>query len=343
MSRRQLLAWVLGLIAVLAPPLVANEMPRQKIAVANGEDLALTADGRWVIASSMPGAGLSEGALYGIDVDSGAVAVLTADQVSEHAGAWAGCPAPEAPQTLSPHGIALQTIEGREILLVVNHGARESVEVYEVVGDDALTLRWLDCLVLPQGAMANAVAATADGRVFVTNMNDDSDTGDDRRWMGNVLVWSAGAGWAPLADSRIYAPNGLLVADDGRTLYVASWAGGEVIRLSADPTMPRAVLALPFLPDNLRWGDGGTLLATGLRGTPEAVVNCVMGPCEQPPLTGVAHIDTATFQASCVRELALAMGTVAVPVGGDLWVGPVRGEAIWVVDGGEGGGIHCRD
>lgn len=336
-----------GLLAMLAVPSLGDELARARVAVPNGEDMALTGDARWVIVSSMPDMGQPGGGLYGVDVETGDVRQLPVDEIGERAGVLASCEGPESPQSLSPHGIAIHDRDGRETLFVVNHGSRESVELYEVVSGNTLALRWVDCLVLPEGTSANAVAVTQDGRVFVTNMNaaatrPDSGAGESERWMGNVLVWTASSGWEPLAESAIFAANGLLVEEDGSTVYVASWAAGEVIRLTTDASVPRAVLSLPFLPDNLRWGDGGQILAAGLRGTPEQVVACVMGSCEQQPLTAVAYIDPARLEATCIRELGLGMGTSAIAVGSDLWVGPVRGDQLWIVDG-QPGLVNCRE
>lgn len=140
------------------------------------------------------------------------------------------CDAPAPLGAFSPHDIALQNVEGRETLYVVNHGQRESVEMYDVVADDSLVIHWVGCLELPEGAAANAVAVSTDGRIFVTNMMDLTDKEDEQsRWMGDVLVWAQDAGWQSVPNSRTYAPNGLLVSDDGNELYVASWARGEVI------------------------------------------------------------------------------------------------------------------
>lgn len=331
MKRHLWLALIWWLVTQLALPTWAETPLAATVAIPNAEDLALVADGRWVIASSMPAAmGEAGGALYGVEVASGAVTQLAPDHEAGDSRSWTGCVAPESAHTLSPHGIAAHELDGRELLFVVNHGQRESVEIYEVEAGDTLALRWLDCLELPEGASGNAVAATTDGRVFVTNMNDlEPVPGENARWMGNVLVWTAEAGWSALSGSRLYAPNGLLVTEDGATLYVTSWAAGEVIRLSGGE---QVALKLPFLPDNLRWETNHALLATGLRAEPMAVVACLIGQGRCDTIhTSVARIRTDTFSVDCVRELPLAMGTATLPVGAHWWVGPVRGESIGIV------------
>lgn len=335
MKRTQWLALAGWLVALLIPSGWAGAGSADTVAVPNAEDLALVAEGRWVIASSMPAVMGEPGALYGIATASRAVIALAPDREAVDSRSWAGCDRPLSSDNLSPHGIAVQKIDDRELLFVVTHGQREAVEIYEVREGEALSLHWLDCLALPTGASANAVAATADGRVFVTNMNapEEPESSDETsRWMGNVLVWSAAAGWAPLAGSRMYAPNGLLVSDDGATVWVASWAGGEVVRWSEGQ---QTALSLPFLPDNLRWESDDTLLAAGLRASPMAVVACLMGQGDCAAIrTAVARVDVSAdaFRLDCVRELALSMGTSALPVDSDWWVGPVRGDDIQIVD-----------
>lgn len=351
MRGTRLLAQGLWIVGLLASPVGAGEVVKQRIEVMNAEDLALVDNGRWVIASSMPGGSLPHGALYGVGVESGVAYRLESDRVAGKDPSGAACDGPEPHGKLSPHGIDLQTVDGRETLFVVNHGQRESVEIYEVAAGDILELSWVDCLVLPEGAVANAVAVTPDGRVFVTNMvdlaGDDSveEDGEAARWMGNILVWSKETGWERVPNSRIHAPNGLLVTEDGRDLYVASWAGGEVIRLPVSGDGSRATLALPFLPDNLRWGSENTILATGLHGTPEDVVACVMaqGACDISIPTGIASIATNELSLDCVRAIPLQMGTSTIAVGEDLWVGPVRGDHVWVIEGGEAAWDHCRE
>lgn len=323
-----------------------HEETERRIVVANAEDLALTGDGRWVIVSSMPGGAVLQGALYGVAVNDDEVFRLEFEQVASDRRLHTDCDAPVPLGEFSPHGIALQNVEGRETLYVVNHGQRESVEMYDVVADDSLAIHWVGCLELPEGAAANAVAVSTDGRIFVTNMMDLTDKDDEQsRWMGDVLVWAQDAGWQSVPNSRTYAPNGLLVSDDGNELYVASWAGGEVIRLSVAEDHARTTLSLPFLPDNLRWGPDRTILATGLHATAEEVVTCVMAQdaCDIAIPTGIASIDTANYSLGCVRELPLHMGTSTIAVGQDFWVGPVRGEQLWVVDRRELDERHCRE
>ncbi len=321
---------LLGILAAAVPVAAARTL-----GVPNAEDLALVDGGRWVVASSMPGGQLARGGLYAVNVASGDATLITPRPAPELP--WdPSCKQPVAADKFAPHGISTSVAEdGGERLWVVNHGARESIEIYRISGGEALNLSWQGCLPLPPGAMGNAVAVDAQGRVFVTNYGA-SLSGAPRadRWMGDVLVWQRGRGWQTVAGSDIFAPNGLLVSADGQQLYVNSWAAGQVLHLDRT-TGERQTLTLPFLPDNLRWGAAGEIVAAGLYATATEVARCVMasGPCEQQIATGAALIGATDFSVKCQRKTGLHMGTVALRVADELWLGPVRGDAILTLDG----------
>jgi len=336
-----------GLLALISAPLFAEVVPLKQFNIINAEDLASIDNGSWVIASSMAGGQQQSGALYTVNTETGTTIKVypPGDRAGLEATADAppivpGCDAQVPPSAFAPHGIATQTLSpNRETLFVVNHGVRESIEVFEIVMDKVPKLVWQGCIPLPNETMGNAVAVTKDYQVYVSNMRAPADEGAKKvKWMGNILVWSKGSGWSAIAGSNIYAVNGLLVSDDGSEIYVASWAGGEVIKLtrrtSDKESATRQTLSLPFLPDNLRWGPDKTILATGLRSNPGAVGECVMATdtCKHSIPTGIASIKSDSFAMQCLRNIPFQMGTTSLPVGNKLWVGPTRGESVWVLD-----------
>lgn len=338
--------------------------PQRQLQLINAEDLALTNNSQWVIASSMSGGLQKEGALYAVNVASGTSYKLYPEEKTGQHSKIAGCDLPVAPGSFAPHGIALKTLSsGKERLFVVNHGGRESIEVFDLVNGETPSVDWQGCIPLPDGTRANAVDVTFNAAtdeideikdaaiygttIYVTNMRAPAEDGKPAaRWTGNILVWSATAGWATVPDSTMYAPNGLLVADDGNTFYVASWAGGEIIKLSKsrqNAALARQTLSLPFQPDNLRRGHNNTIIATGLRGSPENIAHCTMSswPCDISIPTGIATIDSETMAVDCIRHIPLQMGTVALPVKDTLWVGPTRGDSVWVIKAGEANRGGC--
>ena len=86
------------------------------------------------------------------------------------------------------------------------------------------------------------------------------------------------------------------------------------------------------MPDNLRWTDRDTVLATGQMTTPDALLACVKktGPC--PREVTVTEIDPADM--SVVQEWhfdageTLGLGTTATQVGNEIWVSGILGRVI---------------
>ena len=86
-------------------------------------------------------------------------------------------------------------------LLSVQHGGRESVEMFEVTqSSEGWALAWRGCVIAPKGSMINDVVATPDGGFLVTHMMPKSTTflGKMYEFMkvsllgiksGYVLVW----------------------------------------------------------------------------------------------------------------------------------------------------------
>src|SRR3546814_363906 len=94
----------------------------------NIEDMVVTSDQSWVIASSMVGGTQPQGALYLIDAKTSTPAriALTAAEGTPR------CPGGFQPSSLAPHGLALRPEGGDSVLYVVNHGGRESIERFRV-------------------------------------------------------------------------------------------------------------------------------------------------------------------------------------------------------------------
>jgi hypothetical protein len=146
---------------------------------------------------------------------------------------------------------------------------------------------------------------------------------------GDVLIWRARTDWRTVPGSAMYGPNGLVVAPDGRHLYVAAWPAATVVELTLGKTTVRRTLALDFLPDNLRWGDAGMLLATGHRTKAQAATDCYLSTrthCTIP--SAFAEIDAASMTVRCTARTPIDFATVAAPVGDEFWIGTARGERI---------------
>ena len=74
-------------------------------------------------------------------------------------------------------------------LAIINHADRESVELFDVLGNgDGLRLEWRGCALLPPDTAANDVAIHSDGRLFVSNYAPSTATCVRSRRSSQVCV-----------------------------------------------------------------------------------------------------------------------------------------------------------
>ncbi|MDB6061240.1 MAG: hypothetical protein JWM78_1343 [Verrucomicrobiaceae bacterium] len=327
------LRFALNIIFIFAMTGAANMANADsRVAVFNAEDFALLDGGKWVISSSMLGGQQAQGGMYAIDVRTGVAQQIYPNSAAEKS-TLPGCPEQVAAAEFAPHGVALhKSTKGETLLYVVNHGGRESIEIFAVELRDKPVLHWRGCLVEPAGAFGNAVAVAADDTVYMTNMGRPMDgSAAFSPFGGDVLAWTAATGWRTVPNSALEAPNGLLVSADGGTLYVASWTQSEMFKLTlATGDTKREVLKLPLLPDNLRWSDDGSIFATGHRTAAALVQDCYVatGRCEKPIPSGISKIDPKSLTISCSSDIDQSMATTTLIIGDDLWVGTARGDSI---------------
>ena len=295
------------------------------------EDLVVVPGGRWVVASVFGGNGIN---LIRVSDRTTTVAYPSASARERFdAKAYAGCPGPPdtgAKAKFSTHGLSLQP--GRNSihrLLVVAHGGRESVEVFELDARPSTpVLTWIGCAVAPDPVGLNSVRWLADGGFVASNFLARNIDADSRAKMlagernGELWEWHAGTGWKKVPGSEAAGANGLEISGDGKWFYIAAWGSQSFFRLSRGDAAPkRDEIPLGFRVDNIRWAKDGTLLAAGQRGD---------APGSQTSI--VVKVDTKTMKMTEILQRpnldVFGAGTVAVEVGNDLWVGSFRGDRI---------------
>ncbi len=296
------------------------------------EDMAPLANSAWVIVSSY-----STDGIYRVDTRTRQAANLVPTaRVSWNKRAFRDCPGPLGKGGLTAHGIAL-TNDAAPLLFVINHGSREAIEVYKVRRRDA-ALTWVGCVPVPDDVMANSIVRLRSGALVVTSLGTpktnflpDIVAG---RPTGNVRLWSKESGWSLLAHSQGSGPNGLALAPDERSVYVAMSGSREIVRLALDGSQaPVRSAQLGILPDNLRWTPEGRLITTGMRYDPEVNSRCFSGqPCQpQFDIYEIAADDMAVTNLSGRFESrTMPLTTTALRVGGDLWVSSISGTSIAV-------------
>jgi len=303
--------------------------------VKNVEDIVRVPGTRWLIGSSMrlgkathePGA-----ALYLIDSEakSATTAAIGSDPAKD--GPFANCPVPDLTR-LGTHGLELREGEGGiHTLYAINHGGRESMEVFRVdARGPAPAIAWTGCIMMPANAWANSVASLPGGALVISKF---ADLDKLRSTMGPVYrgettgvtyIWTPGAGFSELKGARLSGNNGVVVSKDGKRLWINDQGRYQIVRFMLDGSAPPAYAKVGFRPDNLRWAPDGTILAAGQ-------IVAVDGSLAANNGWGVARINPDTMAATPVTTQPgrpqFSNGTVALQVGNTLWLGTFRGDRI---------------
>ena len=252
------------------------------------------------------------------------------------------------PAFFAPHGIDAGTrrADGSVPLAVVNHGERESVELFDLTGRGAAAqLRWRGCVRLPEDTTGNDVALATDGSLFVTNYQPVSGglhgftytvRGGLGFATGDVLVWRPDEGWQRLPGTRGAHPNGITLAPDGGRVFFAEMNAGAVRESPTDTDLAEqneaGAITIGGRPDNLSWSPQGSLLSAVHLAGP-GVLACRWGrlPCR----TAWALIEIEPDLSSAVELLrhdGEAVGGVssAVEVAGRFYLGAIRDDRIGV-------------
>jgi sugar lactone lactonase YvrE len=334
MKTSTLLAVVLACIVpqTLAAQTTANCAPAGNIQFVCGqegpEDLIYLPGTDWVVASSMAGSG----GIRLINVHDKASTTLypsadAKDQLDKKT--YDACPgAPEADDKakFTTHGLALRA--GRNsthTLYAVHHGKRESIEVFQVdARGKAPTITWIGCAVAPDPIGLNSVVPLpGDGFVATNYLERGANASASRTKMmagennGELWEWHTEKSWAKVPESEAAGANGVEVSKDGKWLYVAAWGSQSFFRVSRGQTpAKRESIPLGFRVDNIRFAPDGSILAAGQGQRTSNIVRIDPGTLKVTEL--IKQPDSASFGA----------GTVAVPVGKELWVGSFRGDRI---------------
>lgn len=315
----------------------------------NPEDMAALPDGRHVIVSEYGGMnGEQAGTLALLDVETGRRTVLYDGGSTAEAGSWgaAGC-AETAAGVFSPHGIHLSRRAGGKLqLLAVQHGDRDSVEMFQVVEDGVgWSLRWRGCVIGPEGSLLNDVAGTPDGGFLVTHMFPRREGSPGMMVeaakvtlfgaeTGHVLAWRPGAGFHRLAGSEGAIANGIEISPDGSTAFVNYSMAGEVRVIDvAGGGVKGSLTDLPPL-DNASWAPDGRLLVAGGLGDTLDMMACESieaGAC--PAAFAIIAVDPVTMESETVFEsdpgTPGGAGTVGLAMpDGTLLIGTFAGDRI---------------
>lgn len=309
---------------------------------ANAEDLVRVPGTDWVLASRMANPADMQGMFYLLDAGDHSWRQLDIDEISAapDAALYADCPGRPTSASLRGHGIALAEQDGALKLLAINHGGRESVEIFGVTANGSAepSLTWQGCVVAPQGAQLNSVVPLPDGGFAVTKFFDMASKtwGEDLfagKDTGEVLEWSPKGGWKTVAGTKMSGPNGIAISPDGESYFVAAWGGGTLHKVSRK-TGERQSADTDMRPDNLQWDAEGKLLVAGqFFDDPAGYGSCHMSDapvCAFP--YKVLRIDPDTLASETIvteaKPKEFGSGTTAMQAGDEYWIGTSRGDRI---------------
>jgi hypothetical protein len=249
-------------------------------------------------------------------------------------------------KAFNSHGIDLiRRDDGRLQLLVIQHGSREAVELFEVMGAGTeWQVEWRGCVPSPPNASLNSVAAISNGDFFTTQMiplepHIDLRQGIPRHITGHAFAWSQSeAAFRKIGGTDGAMPNGIVVSPDGRFIYMNATAENSVrkVDVASGRELGRAMV---HTPDNARWAPDGRVLisslAEGLTG--KDLADCMsikQGACTIPFKIVVLDPESMTIVETLYASDGAPMGagTVGLQVGTDLFIGSFHGDRILRVD-----------
>jgi hypothetical protein len=331
--------WLAGSQARAAPACASEGRVHYLCGPANVEDMVLAPGTRWIIASGMaPQSG--PGHIYLIDSRTRTFADARLDLSGPARAPYGDCPGPLDPAKLAPHGLGLRPGKaGRSTLYVVNHGGRQSIEVFDVdAGGARPMLRWIGCEALPDNASGNGVAPLPDGGFAASKFQDAGDPAAFQKMAalqktGALYVWTPGKGFKALPGGELSGDNGVETSPDGRFVFVNAWPERRVVRLDRRGLLPPASVSLDFLPDNLRAEPGGQLLVAGQGPDIKTLLSCERPKC--PHAWTVVRLDPASLKVAPLLHIAgteaFSDATSTLRVGDELWIGTYRGDRVaWI-------------
>jgi len=302
---------------------------------ANAEDLVLAPDTSWMVVSGMSGPQGGAGKLYLIDAAKKSWKTVAPVMGGAAKAPYDKCTAPDIAK-FAAHGLALQPGSGgHHTLFAINHGGRESIEVFDLDATAAEpTLTWIGCLNAPEGASLNSVAPAPNGGLVASKFNALGDAKAFAKMAagektGLVYHWTPAAGFKVVPGTQMSGANGVAVSADGKWLFANAWPEKKINRFPLAGGKAETI-SVDFLPDNLRWAPDGMLLVAGQVSDMKNLQSCGKPRC--PHAWTVLKIDPATMKTTPVLHEegteAFSDATGALQVGDDIWVGTFRGDRL---------------
>lgn len=240
-----------------------------------------------------------------------------------------------------PHGINLQRLaDGRDVLYVVNHGSRESIEIFEVFDDgSSVQLKPRGCVLAPPQATTNDVVVLRDGGFRISDSFRKSEnvivSGLRMRYgshrPGFAWEWRPGRGYTRLPGTEVAYANGIEKSADERFVYLNGYFSNEIIKVDTR-SGERAGTAKVMGPDNVTWSEDGKLLVASHHASTLDLLRCLRierGSCGFR--FQIIEVDPVTMQTRVLLDQQgppMGAATVALPFRGRLYLGTFAGDRI---------------
>ncbi len=306
----------------------------------NAEDMVQIGDTKWILTGNLGDKSWKKGGLYLIDSET---LEWQAAEIDFSGSPAEGYEEMAGPELFSSHGIALKQIgENRFEIYAVNHGGRESVEIFDLtVKNDAPEIAWKGSVPTPNGMTGNSVAPLSDGFLVTIPMTQNR-LGTFLDFLagkptGTIYKWTAKNGFREIPGAHLAGNNGIAVSPDEKWVFVNGYSSRSVTRISLTDDAEPVTAQLSFLPDNIRYSADGSLLVTGQDTGILTVVLLTNGTGigVSPSDTAVVDLDPETMEVTEVLNLpkfrAFGGGTTAIYIGNDLWISSFRAQRIMIL------------
>lgn len=307
------------------------------------EDIAALADGRHLLLAHFGHMGDATGSISLFDTRSETLVSLfdSKNRIEEPAERWGDpqCVAPD-PAMLSPHGTHLHRLaSGPWRYLVVNHaGGRESIELFEVIGEGTETsLQWRGCIEPAPETFINDVVGMDNGDIIYTRMfHSNFALGTAKALFGlstgELWHWRPETGPTIIPGTEASQPNGLEISADNRHVFANMYMTGEVWKVAIDSgeVVDRAPVANG---DNSAWGSDGRLWVATHTDRPINVLPCFQKPDQACGLAfEIVAINPDNMREHEVvysgRGAPMGAVTIAVPQAGRVYMGSFAGDRM---------------
>ena len=250
------------------------------------------------------------------------------------------CPALGAGRFV-PHGINTRRLDdGRHVLYVVNHGAREAIEIFEIFDDGReVALEPRGCVLAPPDATTNDVVVLGDGGFRISDSFRRSEntivSGLRMRYgshrPGFAWEWRPARGYSRIAGSETAYANGIESSPDGRFVYLNGYFENVLIKVDTK-TGQRVGEVSVSGPDNVTWTDEGRLLVASHHAGTFDLLKCLgieRGNCGFRFQVVEVNPETLTSRVILDQQGSpIGAVTVALPFKDRLYLGTFAGDRI---------------